>query len=151
MSDLHGTPALEEALREHHQLLEIQSRLVGRFADGSCPAFNVWIADVRRDTEELTTLLVSHFAREERDDLHAEIASALPNATHRLEALIREHRKIAGAATALHQQAQRPVSPGEDGPLRAAASEFFALLDQHERAERDLFLLAIEGDGGAPD
>ena len=151
MSDEHGTPALEEALREHHQLLEIQSRLIGRFADGSCPAFNVWIADVRRDTEELTTLLVDHFAREEQDDLHAEIASALPNATHRLEALVREHAKIAEVARALQQLARGPVSPGKDGPLRAAASDLFALLDQHERAERDLFLLAIEGDGGAPD
>jgi hypothetical protein len=151
MTDPRQKPALADALHDHHTLLEIQARLVGRFADGSCPAFKTWILDVRRDLEELASLLDTHFAHEEAERLHEEIAEALPNSSHRLEMLLKEHRTILSRCEALRDLAVRTEKPGEDFPLRNEASEFFALLDGHERAERDLFLQALEGDGGSPD
>ena len=151
MTDHHPKPALAEALRDHHRLLEIQARLVGRFADGSCPAFKTWIFGVRDDLEELAALLDTHFAAEEAERLHEEIAAALPNASHRLEMLLKEHKTILSRCEALRDQSVRTEKPGEDSPLRNEASEFFALLDGHERTERELFLQALEGDGGSPD
>ncbi len=146
-----GDRLLREAIEDHHKLLEIQNRIAGHFADGSCPAFNTWIAAVRHEIAEMLDLLASHFRREESDGLHAEIASLLPNATPRLARLLAEHAKILERAGALRSTAAAITQPGGDGPLRNEASEFFALLDTHERAERDLFLLAIEGEGGSPD
>jgi hypothetical protein len=151
MNESHPRTALADALHDHHRLLEIQTRLVERFADGSCPAFKTWILDVRRDLEALGDLLDTHFAHEETERLHDEIAAALPNSGHRLETLLKEHRTILSRCDALREQAVRTEKPGEDFPLRNEASEFFALLDGHERAERELFLQALEGDGGSPD
>lgn len=151
MSEKRRKPALEEALQDHHHLLEIEARLAGRFADGSCPAFSSWIIDVRKDLAELFALLEVHFAHEEQDGLHEEIAEALPNASHRLKRLLDEHAALLGKAASLRDTAAQLVRPGSDGPLRAEASEFFASLDQHERSERELFLLALEGEGGSPD
>jgi hypothetical protein len=143
--------ALREAIEDHHRLLDIQNRIAGRFADGSCPAFNTWIASVRQEIMEMAVLLEAHFRREEADGLHAEIASLLPNATARLSHLLAEHGRILEQAHSLQSTAAAITQPGGDGALRNEASEFFALLDSHERAERDLFLLAIEGEGGSPD
>jgi hypothetical protein len=143
--------ALHEAIEDHHRLLEIQNSLAGRFADGSCPAFNTWIVHVREELGKMTDLLDCHFRREEEDRLHDEIGAALPNATRRIEKLLAEHRGILERARSLCALAQATIQPGSDGPLRSETSDFFALLDAHERAERDLFLQAIEGEGGSPD
>jgi hypothetical protein len=143
--------ALREALDEHHKLLELQNRLTGRFADGSCPAFNDWIVHVREEIAEMTDLLEGHFRLEEADGLHDEIVSLLPNATSKLAHLLAEHARILDRARSLRATATATIQPGGDGPLRNEASDFFALLDAHERTERELFLLAIEGDGGSPD
>lgn len=151
MAEMKPKPAIEEALRDHHQLLEIESRLAGRLADGSCPAFSAWIIEVRKDLAELISLLEVHFVHEEQEGLHEEIAEALPNASHRLNRLLEEHAALLARAAALRATAEQLVRPGSDGPLRAEASEFFAALDQHERTERELFLLALEGEGGSPD
>lgn len=146
-----GKGALREAIEDHHKLLEIQNRIAGRFADGSCPAFNTWIVHVREEIAEMTDLLECHFRREEADRLHEEIASLLPNASTRLSHLLSEHERILERARALRAAAATTTQPGADGPLRNDASEFFALLDAHERAERELFLLAVEGETGSPD
>ncbi len=151
MNEPRPRTALADALHDHHRLLEIQARLVGHFADGSCPAFKTWILDVRRELEELAEMLDGHFAQEELERLHDEIAAALPNASHRLDTLLKEHRTILSRCEALRELSVRTEKPGEDFPLRNEASEFFALLDSHERAERELFLQALEGDGGSPD
>jgi|GEM_PF-3904616 len=144
-------PALHEAIEDHRKLFEIQNSLAGRFADGSCPAFNTWIVHVREEISAMADLLECHFRREEADRLHDEIAAALPNATYRLAQLLAQHERILARARDLRALAVATVPPGADGPLRAAASEFFAILDDHERAERELFLHAVEGEGGSPD
>ncbi len=151
MRETRRKPALEDVLQDHHRLLEIEGRLAGRLADGSCPAFSSWIIDVRKDLSDLASLLEVHFANEEQDRLHDEIVETLPNASYRLRQLLQEHGILLGKATALCETARALVQPGTDAALRVEASEFFALLDQHERAERELFLLALEGDGGSPD
>jgi len=151
MEKQRARPTLEESLQDHHRLLEIQTRLAEYFAEGSCPAFNTWILQVRKELKEMITHLDAHFWREEDDCLHEGIAGSLPNATYRLESLLKEHGMILARGDALQQMAVRTIQPGGDAELRAEASEFFALLDRHERAERELFLLALEGEGGAPD
>ena len=151
MKDKRERPAIQEALEDHHHLLEIQKRLLGHFVDGSCPAFQAWIQGVRDELKEMVQLLDEHFRHEEEEGLHEEIAEALPNASLRLDGLLGEHQTLLSRVKGLGDQAAATTKPGEDGALRAAASEFFALLDEHERAERELFLAALEGEGGAPD
>jgi hypothetical protein len=75
----------------------------------------------------------------------------LPNQSNRLDELIREHGTLIETAKGLHELSLQTEMPPHDQELRRKASEFFASLDLHERTERELFLLAIEGEGGAPD
>ncbi|MBD3161022.1 MAG: hypothetical protein GF346_02560 [Candidatus Eisenbacteria bacterium] len=144
-------PALEQALREHHELIEIENRLGGLFIDNTCPAFQTWIRDVREGFGALRSRLGPHFELEEKGGLHQEILEALPNQAPRLERLIQEHASLLAQLDAIRDLSLRTERPPEDQELRRKASDFFAALDRHERAERELFLHAIEGDGGAPD
>jgi hypothetical protein len=143
--------AIQEALQDHHRLLDVQGRLVRLFAESVPCGFETWILKVRTEIEEMAALLDVHFEREEQDKLHEEIAEAIPNATPRVEALLEEHRRILTLAQELLSQSISCSTPMEGASLCVSASDFFALLDQHERAERELFLLAIEGESGAPD
>jgi hypothetical protein len=143
--------AIHEALMDHHRLLDVQARLARRFAEAVPCGFDTWILKVRSEIEEMATLLDGHFEREEQDRLHDEIAEKVPNAAPRLSALLKEHRLILTRAQDLLSQSISCESPMEGASLCVEASDFFAALDQHERAERELFLLAIEGEDGAPD
>jgi hypothetical protein len=145
-----GSP-VHEALMDHRRLLDVQARLARRFAEAIPCGFDSWILKVREEIEEMAALLDGHFEREEQGRLHDEIADSLPNAVHRLDALLKEHRSVLTRAQELLSRSLLCTDPIAGAALCVEASEFFALLDSHERAERDLFLLAIEGDGGAPD
>lgn len=151
MEEKRPKPALEEALREHHELIEVENNLARLFAEETCPAFTAWVGEVRGELEKLVEMLAPHFVHEEQDGLHEEIAESLPNQSHRLDALIKEHGTLLDHANSLQELSQKTKMPPQDQELRRQASEFFAALDLHERTERELFLLAIEGEGGAPD
>jgi len=151
MQERASKPELIAALEEHHRLLDLQCRLARRFAQSVPCGFESWIVDIRAELRQMRDLLVDHFKQEEAGRLHEEIAEALPNATLRLRLLIDQHAEILGCIEGLLDCAVSCATAVEGPPLCVTASEFFALLDQHERAERELFLLAIEGEGGAPD
>ncbi len=143
--------ALHEALMDHHRLLDVQARLARRFAEAVPCGFDTWILKVRSEIEEIVALLDGHFEREEQDRLHEEISEAVPNATPRLSVLLKEHRSILTRAQDLLGRSISCANPMDGAALCVEASDFFAVLDRHERAERELFLLAIEGESGAPD
>lgn len=143
--------ALHEALMDHHKLLDVQAGLARRFAEAVPCGFDTWILKVRTEIEEMVALLDGHFEREEQDGLHEEIAETVPNATPRLSVLLNEHRSILTRAQELLSRSLSCANPMDGAALCVEASDFFAMLDQHERAERELFLLAIEGESGAPD
>lgn len=143
--------ALHEVLMDHHRLLEVQAKLARRFAEAVPCGFETWILKVRTEIEEMVALLDGHFEREEHDRLHEEISEAVPNATPRLDVLLKEHRSVLTRGQDLLSRAIACANPMDGAALCVEASDFFALLDRHERAERELFLLAIEGESGAPD
>jgi hypothetical protein len=151
MEGKHPKPALEEALREHHELLAVEENLSRLLAQDTCPAFKAWIEEVQTELGKLVDMLGPHFQHEEDEGLHEEIAESLPNQSHRLDELIEEHETLLDKIKEVHQLSLRTEMPPQDQELRRQASEFFAALDRHERTERELFLLAIEGEGGAPD
>lgn len=143
--------AVQKVLEEHHQLLELQARIVRRFAESIPCGFDPWIVEIRKEVGTFAEMLGEHFRQEEQDHLHEEIEAAVPNAAFRLGRLLEEHASILVQARKLASDAAAAKSPADGAQLAAAASEFFAALDAHERSERELFLLAIEGEQGAPD
>ncbi|MFB3908207.1 MAG: hemerythrin domain-containing protein [Candidatus Eisenbacteria bacterium] len=143
--------SIEAALRDHHRLLALQTRLEGLLARDVVDDFAPWIAEVREEISGLVPLLEEHFGFEEAERLHEEIASRVPNATLRLDRLLLEHQEILRFARQLSALAGDTNDAERDLPMRAAAADFFSLLERHERAERELFLEALEGDGGSPD
>ncbi len=151
MEENRDETALEEALREHKELQEIQDRLAGLFGQPASPAFQNWAAEVREQLTRMVGLLESHFALEEQQGLHDEIVEALPNQSCRLEKLLKEHGQILAQIRAVRDLSLGMEGPPQDQELRREASGFFVTLDKHERAERELFIQALEGEGQAPD
>ncbi|MDM7915687.1 MAG: hypothetical protein QUU85_10555, partial [Candidatus Eisenbacteria bacterium] len=57
--------SIEAALRDHHRLLALQTRLEGLLARDVVDDFAPWIAEVREEISGLVPLLEEHFGFEE--------------------------------------------------------------------------------------
>lgn len=151
MNNSTSRTSYEQAAADHSRLLA-----------GAEAVLNEWPHDAREATEsrpylvqalnELKSRLLQHFAAEETPEYLSEEVAAAPRLAARASELQQQHAKFTETLERLIVNVQNKAVDGDRlAGQREALTRLIRDLRQHEQAEDDLLLEAIEGDIGSGD
>lgn len=123
--------------KEHLRVMKLLARLREKAS----------VADVLTMLDELRTLLIVHFAREQLPDgFYDALGELADSRRHELQVLIAEHASILSSLNALLDEARDAAEVDESG-LMIRVSDLLVDLDRHEHKEHRFATDVLESTG----